>query len=360
MTYNCGKLSVADALPALFANVDPNLHQVIVVGLQEVAPIINGCFADVGSYLDPVEAALRLRVHDTHKQVARYTHGSIALIVYVDRRITHANVMFASASCGYLSSSLKGAVGAHMSLDSQKFTFVAAHLAANEGMVAQRNQDFQAIATTLDFGNSYGLYQPDSHIFVLGDLNYRCISDPLTGLAHVDQVAESDVLLSDYHAVDELSIELEKNATFFGFHEAPITFAPTYKFHVGSSTYDRRRIPSWCDRILFLGYQDSTQVEFHAYKSLVDCCSSDHKPVLLDISIPSEHPPMAASVSIDQHYADSDSVSVALDPSRSSIKRLGSIVDRAIGWTLWFGTTRRGNFTLCLGVLLLIACYSLF
>jgi hypothetical protein len=38
------------------------------------------------------------------------------------------------------------------------------------------------------------------------------------------------------------------------FTEPPITFAPTYKYDRYSTTYgscDKRRIPAWCDRILY-------------------------------------------------------------------------------------------------------------
>lgn len=41
---------------------------------------------------------------------------------------------------------------------------------------------------------------------------------------------------------------------FRGFQEAPITFPPTYKFDLGSQTYDtssKNRTPSYTDRILF-------------------------------------------------------------------------------------------------------------
>lgn len=352
ITYNCGKRPIDESIEQLFQDVDSEVHDLVVVGLQEVAPIINGCFADLDPYLSPIEHGLRSKLpFSSHTQAARYSHGSVALLIYSRRTITPSNVMFASTGCGYLNSSLKGAVGVHMTLDgSQKYTFVSAHLAANEGMVSQRNQDFMTIATSLDFGNGHGLYQPDSHLFVLGDLNYRCVSDPLTGIRANEASDEfegaSEALLTDYHSVDELSLERSKGNTFYGFDEAPISFAPTYKFLVGSSSYDRRRIPSWCDRVLYLTYEGSE--ETHVYKSVVECCSSDHKPVLLDITVP-----VAAPVS------NEDASSLNLDPSRLSVKRIGSIADRAIGWSLWFGTTRRGNFALCVGVILLIACYAL-
>lgn len=49
---------------------------------------------------------------------------------------------------------------------------------------------------------------------------------------------------------------MRHNANFAlrAFHEAQITFPPTYKFNQLSSRYDtsaKQRVPAWCDRILF-------------------------------------------------------------------------------------------------------------
>ena len=54
---------------------------------------------------------------------------------------------------------------------------------------------------------------------------------------------------------DQLNIERTKKRTVFsGFEEAPITFMPTYKFDADTDVYDsseKRRIPSWTDRVLY-------------------------------------------------------------------------------------------------------------
>jgi hypothetical protein len=58
---------------------------------------------------------------------------------------------------------------------------------------------------------------------------------------------------------DQCRREMAAGRTFRGLREAPITFRPTYKFDKGATTalaYDsseKRRVPSWTDRIMFRG-----------------------------------------------------------------------------------------------------------
>ena len=64
------------------------------------------------------------------------------------------------------------------------------------------------------------------------------------------------------------------------FTEPPITFAPTYKYDRQSNNYDsseKRRIPAWCDRILYRS-RDASRIEtlwYGRYEPDV----SDHRPV---------------------------------------------------------------------------------
>ena len=58
---------------------------------------------------------------------------------------------------------------------------------------------------------------------------------------------------------DELHQEMGGGRVFRFLHEAPVGFAPTYKFDKGDAAplaYDsseKQRVPAWCDRILFRG-----------------------------------------------------------------------------------------------------------
>ena len=88
----------------------------------------------------------------------------------------------------------------------------------------------------------------------LGDFNYRIDGQ-------YDQVKELSIAgeLAPLLACDQLRREMAAGRVFRGLREGTITFPPTYKFDKGvpsPAAYDsseKRRIPAWCDRILFRG-----------------------------------------------------------------------------------------------------------
>lgn len=61
------------------------------------------------------------------------------------------------------------------------------------------------------------------------------------------------------------------------YSEATIYFLPTYKYIKKEKTYDSKRTPSWCDRILFYAQEPSKFIILKYWD--VDCFQSDHKPV---------------------------------------------------------------------------------
>jgi len=112
---------------------------------------------------------------------------------------------------------------------------------------------------------------------VAGDLNYRL--DSITRETAVRTIESGDLpQLLDH---DQLLQARKRNAAFVlrAFDEDDITFAPTYKYDVGTDRYDtseKRRIPAWCDRILYTGSGDKmTQTAYKRHEVTV----SDHRPV---------------------------------------------------------------------------------
>jgi phosphatidylinositol-bisphosphatase len=67
---------------------------------------------------------------------------------------------------------------------------------------------------------------------------------------------------------DELHQQQKARKTFQGWQEGPITFLPTYKYDAGSvgvfDSSEKRRAPSWCDRILW-----RTRRDMLAYESAI-------------------------------------------------------------------------------------------
>lgn len=169
------------------------------------------------------------------------------------------------------------------------------------------------------------MFKPASHLFLAGDLNYRTSDHRPDPAAHgewpqpVPSASESRHY-SQLLKHDQLTRERNKKHTLHNLSEAPIAFPPTYKYSIAAQkqaadpmtrtkpsanstngadgTVEQRsdvedevwlwaqhRMPSWCDRILFLS---QAQPEVHSYTVLPVQPTSDHRPVALSCSVPFE------------------------------------------------------------------------
>jgi hypothetical protein len=89
--------------------------------------------------------------------------------------------------------------------------------------------------------------------------------------------------------LDELTEAKRDHQRFPGYHEAPISFKPTYKCSDSSNECadyinKKEQCPSYTDRILFKN-NTSCEWKFNNYTSIPHVLNSDHRPVMLDISI---------------------------------------------------------------------------
>jgi endonuclease/exonuclease/phosphatase family metal-dependent hydrolase len=178
----------------------------------------------------------------------------------------------------------------------REVTFVAAHLAAQEGRFHRRNADFQSLVQNLVFQDQTGIFKPNTPLFFLGDLNYRL------SVLHPSRSGSRLTDSPEEHTPEELSLiaTLKENILDFletgkfshlvrhdqlplsplalHLHEAPITFGPTYKYTSHDPpTYATTRTPSWTDRIL---HSPETILTMD-YKSTTCATFSDHQAVSL-------------------------------------------------------------------------------
>lgn len=171
-------------------------------------------------------------------------------------------------------------------MDDSSLCFINCHLAAGQSKTAERNNDVGVIleiphlpsigaSSGVVIGGGDGSMILDNEICILnGDLNYR-----------IDTMSRDSVIsalksrnLSKLLDRDQLLLSRRKNPSFKlrAFQELPISFDPTYKYDIGSDTYDsseKRRSPAWCDRILYRGNLQQLDYERHEIKV------SDHRPV---------------------------------------------------------------------------------
>lgn len=254
----------------------------------------------------------------------------------------------ASVACGILGvGGNKGAVAVHLSLYRHRFVFICSHFAAHQHAIDVRNANYHTILQELNFKSIHSIFDDtdededmfdalvastdvNSGVFTqdnvfardsidksphalhqvssqresgflknidatfwMGDLNYRIDGN-------YDQVCQLIVSkeLSPLLLCDQLKREHKGGKVFKGFIEPEIAFSPTYKFDKGATgefAYDsseKKRVPAWCDRILFrgtsplpsdfaLGTDSEVKVDINPvdYNSWMDVIDSDHKPV---------------------------------------------------------------------------------
>jgi endonuclease/exonuclease/phosphatase family metal-dependent hydrolase len=182
-------------------------------------------------------------------------------------------------------------------LDDTSLCFINCHLAAGQSQTKDRNTDITTILETAVLpterdhsvrqdsyiGGGDGSMIMDHEICILnGDLNYRI--DTMGRDTVVNAVKANN--LAKLLERDQLLASKRKNPWFKlrAFDELPITFAPTYKYDVGTDNYDsseKKRSPAWCDRVLYRGRDRIQQTEYRRHEVRV----SDHRPVTAQFGI---------------------------------------------------------------------------
>ncbi|KAJ1971283.1 hypothetical protein H4R35_005354 [Dimargaris xerosporica] len=140
------------------------------------------------------------------------------------------------------------------------------------GLATARSTQTASLEPLTDVQPS-GLFDHD-YVIWFGDLNYRIPLPPPKIQSLLD--SRQYKYLQDF---DQLNIQKANRAAFADFHEHPLDFAPTYKYEVGTNQYDTKRVPAWCDRILWWSRHNSRNVQQQTYHSHMALTSSDHKPI---------------------------------------------------------------------------------
>ena len=169
--------------------------------------------------------------------------------------------------------------------------FINCHLAAGQRQRRQRDQDLVDILEDKSGFSELETVAPGAYtcggqgksifdhelVFLSGDLNYRIDERRDTVVKAVE-----DGRLEPLLAKDQLLRSMSTNPAhrLRSFKEAPITFAPTYKYDPGTTEYDtsgKKRIPAWCDRCVYRSDTPKkiTPLHYQRYEAKV----SDHRPV---------------------------------------------------------------------------------
>ncbi|XP_043715231.1 type I inositol polyphosphate 5-phosphatase 12-like isoform X2 [Telopea speciosissima] len=257
----------------------------------------------------------------TFERVGSRQLAGLLIAVWVRNSLTPyvGDVDAAAVPCGFgRAIGNKGAVGLRMRVHDRIMCFVNCHLAAHLDAVNRRNADFDHIYRTMIFTrtntaavavssatqllratNPVSAHSEDGRpelseadmVVFLGDFNYR-----LHGISY-DEARDfvSQRCFDWLRERDQLRAEMKAGKVFQGMREGIIRFPPTYKFErhqAGLGGYDsseKKRIPAWCDRILYRDSRSASVSEcslecpvvssIFQYEACMDVTDSDHKPV---------------------------------------------------------------------------------
>ncbi|KAK8518201.1 hypothetical protein V6N13_027677 [Hibiscus sabdariffa] len=247
----------------------------------------------------------------------------ISLWVRKNLRVHVGDIDAAAVPCGFgRAIGNKGGVGLRIRVHDRLICFVNCHLAAHLEAVNRRNADFDHIFRNMAFTRSSNLLnnaaagasasvqttrvnnpaganteetkldlaEADMVVFT-GDFNYR-----LFGISY-DEARDfvSQRCFDWLREKDQLRAEMKAGKVFQGMREAIIRFPPTYKFErhrpglAGYDSGEKKRIPAWCDRVIYRDNRAGPVGECSLecpivssilmYEACMDVTESDHKPV---------------------------------------------------------------------------------
>ncbi|XP_067910932.1 phosphatidylinositol 4,5-bisphosphate 5-phosphatase A isoform X2 [Heterodontus francisci] len=316
VTWNVGTAVPPDDVTSLLGlnSVDGRIDM-YVIGLQEVNSMINkrlkdAIFTDQWSelFMDTLSPFGYVLVTSERMQ------GQL-LLVFAKYYLL-PNLQDIQTDCtrtglgGYWGN--KGGVSARLSLCGHMICFLNCHLPAHMENSEQRMDNFESILQLQQFNGpiASGVLDHDV-VFWFGDLNFRIEQYDIRFVKNAIERNKLGMLWEK----DQLNIAKAIEPALNGFQEGPLNFRPTYKYDVGTNTFDtssKKRKPAWTDRILWRvkmsdcydlspnttvlarskspdGKSSHIQVFQHVYRSHMEYLISDHKPVTAIFSLKFSH-----------------------------------------------------------------------
>ncbi|XP_075425723.1 phosphatidylinositol 3,4,5-trisphosphate 5-phosphatase 1 isoform X2 [Ascaphus truei] len=267
-------------------------HDIYVIGTQE-DPL------NEKEWVDILLRSLNEITTADYKLITIQTLWNIRIVILAKHEHAHriSHVFTNSVKTGIANRlGNKGAVGASFMFNGTSFGFINSHLTSGSEKKLRRKQNYFNILRFLVLGDKklspFNLTHRFTHVFWLGDLNYR-IQLPNTEAENIVQKIRlqqyPELLLSD-----QLSAERRDSQIFLRFNEEEITFPPTYRYDRGSrerycytkqkATGIKYNLPSWCDRVLWKSYPQM-HVLCQSYGCTEDITTSDHSPVFATFQV---------------------------------------------------------------------------
>ena len=178
----------------------------------------------------------------------------------------------------------KGNISVEFKYKEYHFGICVAHLMAGESeeKFIHRLNELKVILTQKIEKKSFFL---NDFFFIVGDLNFRLNNlntDDFFKL--INQIESKEIEIEKLEKYkdklieyDSLNNNLYKKFIDYYIMESEINFLPTYKTIKNTNKYNLKRIPSWCDRILYKCGKGNIRNIFY---DSIECLESDHKPIV--------------------------------------------------------------------------------
>ena len=153
------------------------------------------------------------------------------------------------------------------------------HLSYGEDKNEERKEEIKDILNSVFRKYPNLSFKNYDYFFLFGDLNIRLdlwLNDQLMIDLVKNRSREINGDFTKLYNYDQF-LKYEKESNIISeMSEAKIRFSPTYKYLIGSTSYDTtKRIPSWCDRIFYKKYSETIPLAYN--KCLLTL--SDHQPI---------------------------------------------------------------------------------
>lgn len=375
-----------------FLSKERRAPDIVAVGFQELLPLHLGLSGFSKSVIEDRNALILSQIEanapnkEPYSLIAKVVNAGVALLVYgrddtIARTVCDVQTQWTGSGPMYMGN--KGAVGVRFRMPGdgggvgETFTFVCAHLTAHKEKLATRLADYKHIVGSLLFppvaseeSSALSTIYETSHLFFLGDLNFRLDIPPLHPLAfskNMDfaRVLDDEKTREQLKEFDQLLIERRKGTIFQGLHEGEFwKFKCSYKYVLGEvDKYSPKRGPSWTDRVLYATYSDSpdtleqSNITNILYTAIPAYTTSDHKPIVCMLLLPSPlRPALAEAPTKPPMLRLPSTYSPTPDPFATAKKYTGRALDRVIG-ICWYvlvilgaGSWAVGIFNFLVGV----------
>ena len=173
----------------------------------------------------------------------------------------------------------KGSLLLRFNINNTTVALACSHLSSGQEKTEERKKEIFDVLTSTFKKYPTLQFKDYDYYFYFGDLNTRLdltYNDPLVKELVKNHSTDTNTEFGSLIKYDQLYKYQNENKTIWEMVEAPVMFSPTYKYFIGKYEYDiSKRIPGWCDRILFK--RNSNTVPLSYNKCIL--ATSDHQPV---------------------------------------------------------------------------------